>query len=62
MINRFGNNKEALFVDAACYKHRACFIAAVINYNKECRTSLTIKTRHAAEETAIALAIAQTDA
>lgn len=61
---KFGNSKDAVFVDAARYKHRRGFTAVVIDHEKKCKTCVTASTVNieTAEEIAIALAISQTEA
>lgn len=61
---KFGNDKDAVFVDAARYKRRRGFTAAVLDSDKSCVTCATIRTtsNETAEEVAIALAVAQTSA
>uniref|UniRef100_L7M070 Putative tick transposon n=1 Tax=Rhipicephalus pulchellus TaxID=72859 RepID=L7M070_RHIPC len=64
MLQSFGRNEEAVFVDAARYRNYRRFAAAVVDHTQKCITSVSISTNHVetAEEVAIALAIAHTDA
>lgn len=64
MTKIFGHNEEAVFVDAARYRDRHRFVAAVVDHTHQCKASASIATRHVetAEEVAIALAIAHTNA
>lgn len=61
---KFGHSMDTVFVDAARYRHKRAYTAVVINYEGKCLTSATVSTPHVetAEEIAIALAIAQTQA
>ncbi|XP_037505752.1 uncharacterized protein LOC119382092 [Rhipicephalus sanguineus] len=61
---KYGNCRDAVFVDAARYAHRRGFVAAVIDHENACKTSVTVRTEHVetAEEVAIALAVATTTA
>nr|XP_037275871.1 uncharacterized protein LOC119168578 [Rhipicephalus microplus] len=61
---KFGNCKEAVFVDAARYARRCGYVAAVVDGKGTCMTSVTVQTplTETAEEVAIALAVATTEA
>uniref|UniRef100_A0A131YSQ3 Tick transposon n=1 Tax=Rhipicephalus appendiculatus TaxID=34631 RepID=A0A131YSQ3_RHIAP len=65
MLQNFGQNEEVVFVvDAARCRDYRCFAVAVIDHIHQCITSASINTIHTetAEQVAIALAIAHTDA
>ncbi|XP_037518344.1 uncharacterized protein LOC119395129 [Rhipicephalus sanguineus] len=61
---KYGNCRDAVFVDAARYARRRGFVAAVIDHDNACTTSVTVRTEHVetAEEVAIELAVATTAA
>lgn len=61
---KFGNSKDTVYVDAARYDCHRGFAVAITDHVGTCVTSATIGTEEteAAEEAAIALAIATTDA
>ncbi|XP_075525011.1 uncharacterized protein LOC142557205 [Dermacentor variabilis] len=61
---KYGSNKETVYVDAARYERQRGFAIAVTDHSGTCVASATIRTEEteAAEEAAIALAVATTDA
>lgn len=64
MNQSYSNDKEAVFTDAARYRDRKSFVAAVTSHRGNHLTSVTVNTAYAeaAEEAAIALALTQTKA